>query len=188
MTEFNPAAEADKLVQQALADSDAARTTLKTDASTMEADVKNDVEKAVGDVKPAEATIQTDAAAVKVDATADVAAAKTEVTTVETTVAVGTHGLVSSILAEFEAIPSEISAELTEAKSKRGAGADRGAFHHEKAAGTDSSGRRSASAWRLQAQDCACSAATGFLIPAGSPVAPSFLARVRPPIPSTNLE
>jgi hypothetical protein len=184
MTEFNPAAEADKLVQQALADSDAARTTLKTDASTMEADVKNDVEKAVGDVKPAEATIQTDAAAVKVDATADVAAAKTEVTTVETTVAVGTHGLVSSILAEFEAI----SAELTEAKSKRGAGADRGAFHHEKAAGTDSSGRRSASAWRLQAQDCACSAATGFLTPAGSPVAPSFLAHVRPPIPSTNLE
>ena len=44
-----------------------------------------------------------------------------EVTSVETTGAVGAHSVVSPILADLEAIPGEISGELSKAKTKLGA-------------------------------------------------------------------
>jgi hypothetical protein len=142
MTEFNPAAEAERLAKLAVAEGAQIGDILKTDAGTVETDVKDDVEKVVAEVDPAKTVAQTDVAAIKTDAgtvetvvkadtttavdaiktaqagvQAGVAAAKTEFTAVD--IAAGkAHGAVSSILADIQAIPSEISGELFEAGLK----------------------------------------------------------------------
>jgi len=105
--ETNPAHEAAKIAAQVAADAAKAGTVVETDAKTVVTDLKADVVTAEDAIKTAQAGVET-----------GVAAAKTEVTSVETKVAVGAHGVVSSILADFEKIPSEISAELAEAKFK----------------------------------------------------------------------
>jgi 3'-5' exonuclease len=133
MTETNPAAEADKIVQQAIADAAKAGTTIKADAETIKTDIENDVDKVAADVKPAEAVAKTDARTVETEVRAGattaaaaiqtaqagvqagVATTKAEITDV---VAVKAHGVVANIIADISGFPFEISGELKEAGLK----------------------------------------------------------------------
>jgi hypothetical protein len=135
MTELNPAAEAERLAKLAVAEGAKIGDVLKTDAEDIKTDLTGDVAKVLGDaaivqthtitgitgaVDAIKAGTTTAAATIQdtqAGAQAGVATAKTEFTAVD--VAAGkAHGAVSSILADIQAIPSEISGELFEAGLK----------------------------------------------------------------------
>lgn len=139
MTEFNPAAEAEKIAAQITADAEAAGATVKTDVEAIKTDIENDVEKVEGAVKPAETVAQTDVAEIKTDAGTVETVVKADTTTAadaiktaqagvqagvatvktDTEVAVGNaHSATEMALVYLEGVPSFLSAELTEAKQK----------------------------------------------------------------------
>jgi hypothetical protein len=128
MSEFNPAAEAERLAAEAAK----AGATIKTDAETIVTDVETDAEKVVAEVKPTETTVETD---VKANATTVVDALKTAQTGLQQGVAAAkvealcdvdvaaqkAHGLGYEAFAAIVAVPNDISAEMFEAKTKLGA-------------------------------------------------------------------
>jgi hypothetical protein len=139
MTEFNPAAEAERLAKLALAEGEQIGDVLKTDAGDVETDVKSEVEKVAAEVEPAKTAAQTDVVAAKTDAgtvetvvkadtttavdaiktaqagvQAGVAAAKTDTATAIEQA----HTATEAAIIHLEGVPSFLSAELIEAKAK----------------------------------------------------------------------
>jgi hypothetical protein len=128
MTEFNPAAEAERLAAQAAADLAKAGTTIEGDVEAIKTDLTGDAEKALaakialvaqGNKEAlAAAAIKNTAAAAIRDSQAGVQqgfdAASAYAPHVDE-LATAAHGAVSVVITAIEAMPAELSGELKEA-------------------------------------------------------------------------
>jgi len=117
MTEFNPAAEAEKIAAQAKADLEKAGTEIKTEAETIKTDVTGDVAKALSEVKPAETTVLTDVTTIKTDAATGTTTAADALKTAQAGVAQGFAAAKTDTATAIADAHSAAEAEALKAKT-----------------------------------------------------------------------